>query len=161
MHFTATLLILAASVDSRQPVSRAVLRLSRRLSPWLNRPPTDPLNPMIPDNARIPPYYRGCWHGVSRCLFVRYRQACPTHGVFLPYKSSLQPIGQSSCTRHGWIRLPPIVQYSSLLPPVGVWSVSQYQCGDPSQGPTWIVALVRRYRTNKLMGRMPIPYRNL
>ena len=26
----------------------------------------------------------------------------------------------------------PIDQYSSLLPPVGVWSVSQYQCGGPS-----------------------------
>ena len=31
--------------------------------------------------------------------------------------------------KRGWIRFPSIVQYSSLLPPVGVWSVSQYQCG--------------------------------
>ncbi len=31
--------------------------------------------------------------------------------------------------RHGWISLATIVQYSLLLPPVGVWSVSQYQCG--------------------------------
>ena len=30
--------------------------------------------------------------------------------------------------RHGWIRLSPIVQYSPLLPPVGVWTVSQFQC---------------------------------
>ena len=37
-----------------------------------------------------------------------------------------------SFTRHGWIRLPPIVQYSSLLPPVGVWTVSQFQCGGPT-----------------------------
>ncbi len=30
----------------------------------------------------------------------------------------------------GWlVRLSSIDQYSSLLPPVGVWSVSQYQCG--------------------------------
>ena len=44
--------------------------------------------------------------------------------------------GLSSCTRHSWIRLSSIVQYSSLLPPVGVWSVSQYQCGgSPPQGP--------------------------
>ena len=48
---------------------------------------------------------------------------------FFLYKSSLQPIGQSSCTRHGWFRVASIDQYSSLLPPVGVWSVSQYQCG--------------------------------
>ena len=48
---------------------------------------------------------------------------------FALYKSSLQPIGPSSCTRHGWFRVASIDQYSSLLPPVGVWSVSQYQCG--------------------------------
>ncbi len=55
---------------------------------------------------------------------------------FFLYKGSLQPIGQSSCTRHGWVRVASIAQYSSLLPPVGVWSVSQYQCGgSPSQDP--------------------------
>ncbi len=42
----------------------------------------------------------------------------------------------SGTGRHGWIRVASIVQYSSLLPPVGVWSVSQYQCGgSPSQDP--------------------------
>ena len=35
-------------------------------------------------------------------------------------------------TRHGWFSLPTIDQYSSLLPPVGVWTVSQFQCGGPS-----------------------------
>ena len=35
-------------------------------------------------------------------------------------------------TRHGWFRLASIDQYSSLLPPVGVWTVSQFQCGGPS-----------------------------
>ena len=34
------------------------------------------------------------------------------------------------------IGLSPIVQYSPLLPPVGVWAVSQYQCGGlTSQSP--------------------------
>ena len=31
----------------------------------------------------------------------------------------------------GWFRLSSIDQYSSLLPPVGVWTVSQFQCGGP------------------------------
>ena len=35
----------------------------------------------------------------------------------------------SSLTRRRCIRVPPIVQYSPLLPPVGVWAVSQSQCG--------------------------------
>ena len=52
--------------------------------------------------------------------------------VLFPYKRSLQPVGPSSFTLLGWFRLAPIDQYSSLLPPVGVWSVSQYQCGGPS-----------------------------
>ncbi len=50
-------------------------------------------------------------------------------GRFLGVEKQLQPIGPSSCTRDGWFRLSSIDQYSSLLPPVGVWSVSQYQCG--------------------------------
>ena len=50
-----------------------------------------------------------------------------------------------SLTRRRCIRLAPIVQYSPLLPPVGVWAVSQSQCGrSPSQAgypskPRWAV----------------------
>ena len=77
-----------------------------------------------------------------------------------PDKSSLQPIGPSSCTRHGWFSLPAIDQYSLLLPPVGVWTVSQFQCGGPILSePLPIVGLVGRYLTNYLMGRVPILYR--
>ena len=32
-------------------------------------------------------------------------------------------------TRRRCVRLSPIAQYSPLLPPVGVWAVSQSQCG--------------------------------
>ena len=35
----------------------------------------------------------------------------------------------SSHTRRCCIRVSPIVQYPPLLPPVGVWAVSQSQCG--------------------------------
>ena len=55
-----------------------------------------------------------------------------TYKHLFPYKRSLQPIGQSSFTLLGWFRLASIDQYSSLLPPVGVWTVSQFQCGGPS-----------------------------
>ena len=57
------------------------------------------------------------------------RHACL---FLLPDKRGLQPVGPSSLTRLGWFRLSPIDQYSSLLPPVGVWTVSQFQCGGPS-----------------------------
>ena len=74
--------------------------------------------------------------------------------LLLPYKSSLRPVGPYSCTRHGWFRLPPIDQYSSLLPPVGVWTVSQFHCF--LSEPLPIVGLVGRYPANCLMGREPI-----
>ena len=77
-------------------------------------------------------------------------------GTLSAHKRGLQPVGPSSLTLLGWFSLPAIDQYSSLLPPVGVWTVSQFQCG----GPLPIVALVGRCPANKLMGRTPIRRRN-
>ena len=60
-------------------------------------------------------------------------------------KDSFTYRNTSSLTRRRCIRLSPIVQYSPLLPPVGVWAVSQSQCGrSPSQvgygsSPWWAV----------------------
>src|SRR5690625_4288395 len=51
---------------------------------------------------------------------------------FFPNKSRLQPVGPSSGTRRGCVRVSSIAQDSSLLPPVGVWAVSQSQCGGSS-----------------------------
>ena len=65
-------------------------------------------------------------------LFLQVHSDKYTYSLLFPDKRTLRPIGPSSPTRLGWFRLPPIDQYSSLLPPVGVWSVSQYQCGGPS-----------------------------
>ena len=55
-----------------------------------------------------------------------------TYLLFFPDKRGLQAIDHSSLTRLGWFSLSTIDQYSSLLPPVGVWTVSQFQCGGPS-----------------------------
>jgi len=72
---------------------------------------------------RLPPlYYRGCWHRVSRGLFRGYRHDR------LPEKrfTTRRP---SSRTRRCSLRLAPIGENSLLLPPVGVWAVSQSQSG--------------------------------
>ncbi len=42
------------------------------LSTW--RTACAPFTPSNSEQRLQPPYYRGCWHGVSRCLFLRYRQ---------------------------------------------------------------------------------------
>ena len=74
--------------------------------------------------------YRGCWHRVSRCLLRRYRQSVGYYPTFFrPSPQSFTTRRPSSLTRRGWVRLAPIAQYSPLLPPVGVWAVSQSQCG--------------------------------
>ena len=90
-------------------------------------------------------------------LIHRVHTKWNTSHTLFPYKRSLQTIDPSSFTRLGWFSLSAIDQYSSLLPPVGVWSVSQYQCGGPSSHePLSIVGLVGRYPANCLMERMPI-----
>ncbi len=84
------------------------------------------LHALTPSNSgqRSPPtYYRGCWHVVSRGLFLRYRHC------FLPSSKKFTIRKPSSFTRRCCVRVSPIAQYSPLLPPVGVWAVSQSQCG--------------------------------
>ena len=73
-----------------------------------------------------PTYYRGCWHVVSRGFLLRYRH------FLLPSEQKFTTQRPSSFTRRCCIRVSPIVQYSPLLPPVGVWTVSQFQCGRSS-----------------------------
>ncbi len=97
--------------------------------------------PFTPNNSeqRLPPsYYRGCWHEVSRGFFHRYRHNRPGRKEFTSQ-------GTSSSTRRCCVRVSPIAQNSPLLPPVGVWTVFQFQCGRaPSQAgyrskPWWAI----------------------
>ncbi len=91
-----------------------------------------------PNNSgqRLPStYYRGCWHVVSRGFLLRYRHSKSSYS---PTRSSLATEltirKPSSLTRRCSVRLSPIAEDSLLLPPVGVWAVSQSQCGrSPSQ----------------------------
>ena len=121
-HFTATLGI---------PLSSPILQFHSfhpltGLSPALLRQTYETACARFtPNNSgqRLPPtYYRGCWHVVSRGFLNGY------HHFFLRQQrfTIRKP---SSLTRRRWIRVAPIVQYPPLLPPVGVWAVSQSQCG--------------------------------
>ena len=94
-------------LHSRKTVSKAVHRLSRWISLLTCLPAYAPFTPSKSGQRLPPTYYRGCWHVVSRGFLLCYRHY-----------------------RHrGCIRVSPIVQYPPLLPPVGVWAVSQSQCG--------------------------------
>src|SRR5690606_11249513 len=103
------------------------LGLSPRLSHLTYSAAYVPFTPSHSGQRSPPTYYRGCWHVVSRGFLLWYRH-------YLPIGQSFTTRRPSSLTRRRCIRLSPIVQYSPLLPPVGVWAVSQSQCGrSPSQ----------------------------
>ena len=107
---------------SRCIVIMAIPELSPGISPLSYTSAYTPFTPSNSEQRSHPSYYRGCWHEVCRCFFRRYRHHRHVRKSFTIRRPS-------SLTRHGWVRVSPIAQYSSLLPPVGVWAVSQSQCG--------------------------------
>ena len=126
-HFTATLGIPLSSPALKPYSFKGLLRLSRSLTPLTYRATYAPFTPSNSGQRLPPTYYRGCWHVVSRGFLPRYRH-------YLASGQSFAIRRPSSLTRRCCIRLSPIVQDSPLLPPVGVWTVSQFQCGrSPSQ----------------------------
>jgi hypothetical protein len=84
--------------------------------------------PFTPSNSgqRSPPtYYRGCWHVVSRGFFLGYRPEARLFTAPPPRRQEKRFTTRrpSSRTRRRSVRLSPIAEDSSLLPPVGVWAV--------------------------------------
>ena len=129
-HFTATPGIPLASPALK---NSSFLPITDITSELLSKTCHPACAPFTPNNSgqRLPPtYYRGCWHVVSRGLFPVYRQ------LFLKLirrrEKSFTSRSPSSLTRRRSIRVSPIVEYSPLLPPVGVWTVSQFHCGRSS-----------------------------
>src|SRR5690554_6118686 len=103
-------------------------RLSRGLSHLTCSAAYTPFTPSNSGQRSPPTYYRGCWHVVSRGFLLGYRH------LIRPQEQSFTTRRPSSLTRRRCVRVSSIAQYSPLLPPVGVWAVSQSQCGrSPSQ----------------------------
>ena len=109
--------------SSRIAVSQKAPRLSREIYSKTYDPAYELFTPSNSGQRSPPTYYRGCWHVVSRGFLTDYRH-------FLRHlRQRFTILKPSSLTRRCWVRLSPIAQYSPLLPPVGVWAVSQSQCG--------------------------------
>ena len=97
-----------------------------------------------------PPYYRGCWHGVSRCFLWRYRQisSLPT-GLYDPKTF----IAHAALLRQSFL-------HCAIFPT----AASRRSLGRVSV-PVWLIILsdqlsifdlVGHYPTNYLMDRGPI-----
>jgi hypothetical protein len=80
---------------SSHAVSDAIPRLSRGLSQLTCIAAYAPFTPSNSEQRSHPPYYRGCWHGVSRCFLWWYRQATRvlTAWHLFPPDRALRPEG--------------------------------------------------------------------
>ena len=80
---------------SRFIVSGAVPRLSPGLSHPTYKPAYARFTPSQSEQRLHLPYYRGCWHGISRCFFLQYRQTLwvLTTAPFFLSERALQPKG--------------------------------------------------------------------
>ena len=70
-------------LHSSPTVSMPDPELSSGISTLTYKAACAPFKPNKSGQRLHPPYYRGCWHGVSRCLFSGYRQFA-AHCSFLP-----------------------------------------------------------------------------
>ncbi len=80
---------------SRSAVSDAVPGLSPGLSHSTYKPAYVLFTPSQSEQRLHLPYYRGCWHGISRCFFCWYRQIYLVliDTPFFPAERDLQPKG--------------------------------------------------------------------
>ena len=116
--------------DSRYTVSNASPRLSRGFLHSTCIPTCTPFTPSNSEQRSPLTYYRGCWHVISRGLFLRYRHQRPISWLLiLPVEKKFTIRRPSSFTRRRSVRVSPIAEDSWLLPPVGVGTVSQFPCG--------------------------------
>ena len=91
MHFTATPHIPHTSLPLKNTSFNGSARLSPVILPLTWHSAYAPFKPNKSGERSHPPYYRGCWHGVSRCLFFGYAQwrtrplfCSPTKEVYNP-----------------------------------------------------------------------------
>ena len=99
-------------INSSYAVLRAIPKLSSGISPSTYITAYALFTPSKSEQRLHPPYYRGCWHGVSRCLFLRYLHYIPLDkGLYDPKAFFTHAV----LLRQGF----PHCANSPLLPPVG------------------------------------------
>ena len=72
---------------SREPVSEAIFRLSRKISPLTLPPAYAPFKPSDSEQRSLGSSYRGCWHELSPCFLqgsVNLAASSPSTGVYNP-----------------------------------------------------------------------------
>ncbi len=138
--------------DSILTVSNALLGLSPRLPHLTYQDAYTPFKPSKSEQRLPPLSYRGCWHRVSRGLFLRYRHlsaSSRTKGVYNPRAFFLHAASLRQAFAH-CAKFPTAASRRSLdRVSVPVWPID-LSVRLP------VLALVSRYLTNKLIGRRPL-----
>ena len=95
---------------SSRAVSNALLPLSGRLSHLTCSTAYTRFTPSNSEQRLYPPYYRGCWHGVSQCFLRRYRQTSTILApiCFFPPDRALRPEGLHHPRGVAASRFPPL-----------------------------------------------------
>ncbi len=100
-----------------------------------------------------PTYYRGCWHVVSRDLFLKYRPSSSSRkGLYNPKAFIAHAALLHQTFVHCAIFLTAASRRSLARISVPVWGITLSR-------PLPVIGLVGRYPTNYLMGRRPLPER--
>ncbi len=148
---------------SRMAVSNALPGLSPGLSHLTYHTAYTLFTPSNSDQRLHPPYYRGCWHGVSRCFLQWYHQIPRlfTVELFSLLTELYDPkafFTHAALLRQGFPHCAKFLTAASRRSldrvPVPVWLIIL-------SDQLTIVALVGHYPTNKLMVREPLPKRQL
>ena len=143
-------------LHSRMEVSKAGSGLSPEISPSTDHSAYTPFTPSKSGQRLLPPYYRGCWHGVSRSFLQRYR---------LYHRSDHSSLWTVLYTPKGFVAHAASLRQTFVHCAIFLTAASRRSLGRISV-PVWlivlsdqlsIVALVSRYLTNKLIERRPIP----
>ena len=110
-----------------------------------------PFTPSHSEQRSPPPYYRGCWHGVSRGCLYRYRHYVCSYSyafsslskelydpkAFVIHAASLRHSTEhcakfpTAASRRSLGRVSVPVWPATLSGRLPIWAVSQSQCGRP------------------------------
>ncbi len=129
-------------------VSKALPGLSPGLSLQTDQTACAPFTPSYSEQRSQPPYYRGCWHGVSRCLFLRYRQAgrISSPGCSSLRKEFYNP--KAFITHAAW--LDQAFAHCPIFP-----TAATRRCLDRVSVPVWPINLSARLPIEALVGYCP------
>ena len=140
-------------LPSSLPVSHDPSQLSREISHETWQAAYSPFTPSKFGQRSVPTYYRGCWHVVSRTLFLGYRPfSSPRKGVYNPRAFFPHAVSLRQAFAH-----------CAIFP-----AAASRRSGGRVSVPLWpimlshrlpVLGLVGHYPTNYLIGRKPLPKR--